>query len=230
MFYTVYKITNKINGKIYIGKHQTNNLNDNYQGSGILLKHAYKKYGDENFTKEILFVFETEDLMNQKEAELVTEQFCSNNKTYNLCPGGAGGFGYINNLPYNSAHTSAHAKRMVVIREEKFRKNPECKEAFCRTISKSLKEKHASNTTFNSNQKTHLEKIQKIAVEKARAPKSISKRKNSYKQIAHQQGSKNSQYGKCWVFHPDTLKSISIKKSELDAYVELGYKRGRKLK
>ena len=40
MFYTVYKITNKINGKYYIGKHQTKDLNDGYMGSGKLLKRA----------------------------------------------------------------------------------------------------------------------------------------------------------------------------------------------
>ena len=92
MYYTVYKITNKTNQKFYIGKHQTNNLNDGYMGSGKLLKAAYKKYGMENFSKEILHVFETEEEMNAKEKELVILHETS----YNLCEGGKGGFSYIN--------------------------------------------------------------------------------------------------------------------------------------
>jgi hypothetical protein len=91
MKYTIYQITNKLNGKTYIGKHQTKNINDGYFGSGIALKEAIKKYGKENFIKEILFVFETETEMNAKERELITEEFVNRRDTYNLGIGGEGG-------------------------------------------------------------------------------------------------------------------------------------------
>jgi group I intron endonuclease len=56
----VYLTTNIINGKKYIGSHYTS-LNDGYFGSGVYIKKALKKYGSENFTREILWEGPAED-------------------------------------------------------------------------------------------------------------------------------------------------------------------------
>lgn len=50
----IYKTTNLINGKIYIGRHSANNINNSYLGSGTKFRNAVKKYGKNNFSKEIL--------------------------------------------------------------------------------------------------------------------------------------------------------------------------------
>ena len=42
MKYIIYKITNLINGKFYIGKHKCKKLDDSYFGSGFALKSAIK--------------------------------------------------------------------------------------------------------------------------------------------------------------------------------------------
>jgi group I intron endonuclease len=92
MYYTIYKITNKINGNFYIGKHKTKNLYDKYMGSGKLIQAAIKKHGIENFEKEILETFNTEEEMNEAEKHYVV----LGEGSYNLCPGGQGGWGYVN--------------------------------------------------------------------------------------------------------------------------------------
>ena len=45
----IYKTTNTINGKIYIG--QDKNNNPSYYGSGKILQKAIKKYGKESYPK-----------------------------------------------------------------------------------------------------------------------------------------------------------------------------------
>ena len=91
MYYTIYKITNLINDKFYIGKHVTNNLDDNYYGSGKLIKQSIKIYGKNNFKKEILFVFDNLIDMNNKEIELITEEMIDSDLCYNMGVGGYGG-------------------------------------------------------------------------------------------------------------------------------------------
>lgn len=90
MQYLIYKTTNIINGKVYIGLHETEDVQDGYLGSGIFLKKAIRKYGAENFKKEILFVFDNKEDMIAKEKELVNEEFVKRQDTYNMSMGGFG--------------------------------------------------------------------------------------------------------------------------------------------
>ena len=57
----------------------------------MALRNAITKYGKENFVKEILFVFNSDEEMNAKERELITEEFVNRSDTYNLGVGGEGG-------------------------------------------------------------------------------------------------------------------------------------------
>jgi hypothetical protein len=87
----LYKTTNTINSKFYIGVHSTDDLEDGYLGSGYNITRAIKKYGKEHFTREILGIYECSDMMFLAEAEIVTTELIKSKDVYNIIPGGHGG-------------------------------------------------------------------------------------------------------------------------------------------
>ncbi len=89
----VYQITNLINGKIYVGKRTSSvlpELDNEYMGSGKLIKKAILKYDLENFKKEILKEFKIENDAYNYEKVLVNEEFVKRDDTYNMTVGGFG--------------------------------------------------------------------------------------------------------------------------------------------
>ena len=88
MHYTIYKITNHTNGKYYIGRHATKDVNDSYMGSGIGIKNAINKYGVENFTKEIIATADSADALWDLELEIVNEEVVNDPMSYNMSYGG----------------------------------------------------------------------------------------------------------------------------------------------
>lgn len=87
----VYMTTNLINGKMYIGVHRCVNMDDGYLGSGKALESAIKKYGKENFVREVLYVYDNADEAYKKEEELVSTDVVESDQFYNLTTGGRKG-------------------------------------------------------------------------------------------------------------------------------------------
>ena len=90
MLHYTYRIDNLINGKYYIGKHSSDSLDDDYMGSGPLIKAAIAKYGIENFKKTILKTFPTSEEAFEHEAQIVTMAEVNDPMCYNIQPGGKG--------------------------------------------------------------------------------------------------------------------------------------------
>jgi len=85
----IYKTKNLVNGKIYIGQHC--GTKPSYLGSGKLLKTAIKKYGRENFKREILEYCDNFDHMNEREIIWIARYDSTNPLIgYNLEYGGNG--------------------------------------------------------------------------------------------------------------------------------------------
>ena len=91
MYHFLYCIENLINGKIYVGKHSTIDLDDGYMGSGKRLKRAIKKHGVENFRKHILIECDSSEEALEFERIIVNEDFVNDENTYNIALGGSGG-------------------------------------------------------------------------------------------------------------------------------------------
>ena len=94
-FHYLYKITNNINDRYYYGVHSTSILEDNYMGSGSIIKKAISKYGVENFTKEIISFFGTREELLLAENRIVTPDLINDPKSYNLAEGGKQGSNHV---------------------------------------------------------------------------------------------------------------------------------------
>ena len=137
----IYQIINLINSKRYIGKHSTNTINDNYMGSGIILKKAIKKYGKEYFKREILEIcLPCENHLNEREKFWIKKHDTFSSNGYNLTKGGDGVLGAsINkgdkNPMYGKKYSIEERKRMSEARKGKKHWT------FGKTMSKETREK-----------------------------------------------------------------------------------------
>lgn len=167
MYYTIYKITNQIDGKFYIGSHKTKHLDDDYMGSGKYLKRAQEKYGIQNFTKEILFVFDTADEMYAKEKEIINEDFLAVENTYNLKIGGFGGWDFVNSNKdiLVSRNTTCSRKRA-----EKIRADSDYREDVCKNLSMAAKNRKQLS-------EEHKQKQRQIALDALAVAKEVNKTK-----------------------------------------------------
>lgn len=95
MYFFVYLTTNLINGKRYIGQHKTKNVDDGYLGSGFIFKKALKKYGRENFKREILEFTDSSEKLNELEIKYIELFNAANDDSfYNITKGGMGQLGH----------------------------------------------------------------------------------------------------------------------------------------
>lgn len=89
MIYYVYRTTNLINGKYYIGKHASTDFDPNYLGSGLKIKNAIRKYGKSNFKVEVIKTFINEEEAFNFEKQII-ETVLGNPDCYNIVDGGKG--------------------------------------------------------------------------------------------------------------------------------------------
>jgi group I intron endonuclease len=100
IIYSIYKIVNKVNGKVYIG--YTNNFNRRKschihlsKSSSNLIHKSIKKYGKDNFDWEIIYQSKHKShTLKAMESHFIQEYNSLSPSGYNICPGGGGGISY----------------------------------------------------------------------------------------------------------------------------------------
>ena len=182
--YLIYQITNSINGKIYIGKHETFNIDDDYFGSGKALKHAQKKYGLENFIKTILFELQNEEEMNLLEKCVVTEDFCKRQDTYNINVGGDGGWYHVNSEKKNIGFKYANEHGLNNNGDHSLKMDPILHALNIKEGLKKAKE-------------LHPEKFNKAGINNPMFGKHMSEESKKKSSESHK-GKRNSSFGKHW--------------------------------
>lgn len=188
----IYKTTNLVNNKIYIG--QDKNNNPNYFGSGDLIKRSLKKYGKKKFVKEILCECDTIEELNEKERFYINE-YNSTNKGigYNITIGGMDG------CMLNRKHSEKTKLKMSNSSLGKKKSESHCKNIGLskkgRKMSDEERKRRSDNCPLKGRKKGHLsiKTIQKISDSK-KGKHSSKETRN--KMSFSQSGIKNSFYGK----------------------------------
>jgi len=188
----IYKTTNTINNKIYIG--QDKNNNQKYLGSGNLIKSAIKKYGKKNFIKEILCVCNTMIELNNKERFYI-KKYNSIKKEigYNIAIGGTNG------VMLNRKHSDKTKEKMRMSSLGRKKSKEHCKNIGLskkgRIISDEERKKRSEDSPLKGIKRGPLsiEVKQKISnSKKGKFPSNETKEKMSKSHI----GIKNGFYGK----------------------------------
>lgn len=200
-YHFIYKTVNQVNGKYYIGMHSTNDLDDDYIGSGQRLWHAIKKYGKENFKRETLEFLPDRSSLKEREKEIVNEAMLKDEQCMNLTVGGNGGFSE-NACKRGGLATKAHADQDPLFRE---------KLSESRSESNRNRHKNGELRPPDWNGRSHREETKKKIGERT----SLS-----------QKGEKNSQFGKSWIHNSKEAKRVP--KADVKTYTDAGWKLGRK--
>ena len=107
-----YMVTNKINGKVYVGSHSWDGegLDKNYYVSGTAITRAVKKYGKENFQVEVLYYYDTIEECRADEERILTEYDVKNCPHSYNCKNSA--IGWTSEELTGRTHTEDTKKKM----------------------------------------------------------------------------------------------------------------------
>ena len=166
----IYRTTNLLNNRYYIGMHSTENIDDGYLGSGRRIKAEIKKYGKDYFVREVLEELPTYEALKLREKEIVNEALLADPLNINLKIGGEGGGKFIDAEHQQKCCKAGGLAGGSRVAWERHRAK------MAKAVSDVMKRRHLIGFTTSGTTGKRFKKT----------PGSAS-------------GKKNSQYGSCWV-------------------------------
>lgn len=111
----IYRTTNEVNHKTYIGQHKKDYFDEKYLGSGVLIKQAVRKYGRFNFSLTLLKTCFSKEELNNEEQRIIKLERERGHAEYNISDGGVGtkGVRLVDNPKYGIYHTEERRKRLA---------------------------------------------------------------------------------------------------------------------
>jgi group I intron endonuclease len=234
IFGYIYKITNLITGKIYIGKCSKKGNTNMYYGSGSYINRSIKKHGIENFKKEIIENCNDREELNKREIYWIEELKARNkNIGYNIAVGGEGG-------PLNKNKIFSMEWRENMSKSFKGKKKSE---AHRKNIGNALKNRVFNDNTLKKMSKSRLNKINAkdcdgnyicVVNDDPRylSGELVGARRDSKASIETRQKMSNSHKGnkscegKIWIHDTNMINKL-IKKEELDVWINDGWIKGK---
>ena len=177
-------------------------------GSGKYITRAIKKYGVENFKKEILFECSSQEELNAKERELVNEEFVKRTDTYNLVLGGIQGLSHEQAVMFGKMGAQSLQETL---------KDPIKRKLFG--------EKSGAYTKHAWRE--HPEKFKKFRCDWTGRHHTDETKAKMREQGKLRVGEKNSMFGRIWIHNDLVQRNITIDKKYLHYYLEQCWETGR---
>lgn len=234
-FHFIYKTTNLLTSRYYIGMHSTDNLDDGYMGSGKRLKRSLSKYGKENHKVEILQFFDNRKNLIEGERIMITDSILKDVLCINIREGG-------NGTSIGLERSEEVKNKMSEKRSKPYKEQvgEDMAIIWANNISKSLISYHKENnlsedtikkmsnshkgkTAWNKDKKTGLVPWNKGVKDSMKGYGCGAKKES----IPWNKGKKNE---RMWIYNKKLKETKQINSDELENWVYLGWEKGRKIK
>ena len=188
--------------------HTALSVDNDYLGSGKILKRSVRKYGKDNHKKEILIIVDSKEELIDAEKKFITEKEVADPLCMNLRLGGSGGGGWSSEQQRNNAEKSNARQKILNERDAKWRAKKSAKISQAMKLAYEKGERVCPLPNWKGRKHTESSKKKMVVAAKKRLAEN-----------------NNGSTGRYWYYNDDTKENIKC----LPENKPEGFTRGRKM-